>query len=159
MLVAQQLFACPQHVLCRTTLLYKVVWLNCGPCGRTLMDEEFETCPHARLQILRSEISQDLSFTHFTHCKIGSFGHGVWALLWTALGPGAGKAAAASGVRRGSAHVVRLTPYVRGWARPRKYYSDLWGAFYSFRQRFYNKKNKWNSKFDISKGTTTAIKK
>ncbi len=35
-LVAQQLFAWPQHVLCRTTLLYKVVWLNCCPCGRTL---------------------------------------------------------------------------------------------------------------------------
>ncbi len=33
-LVAQQLFAWPRHVLCRT-LLYKVVWLNCCPCGRT----------------------------------------------------------------------------------------------------------------------------
>ncbi len=31
-----QLFAWPRHVLCRTTLLYKVVWLNCCPCGRTL---------------------------------------------------------------------------------------------------------------------------
>ncbi len=36
MLVAQQLFAWPRHVLCRTTLLYKVVWLNCCLCGRTL---------------------------------------------------------------------------------------------------------------------------
>ncbi len=35
-LVAQQLFAWPRHVLCRTTLLYKVVWLNCCPCGCTL---------------------------------------------------------------------------------------------------------------------------
>ncbi len=34
-LVAQQLFAWPRHVLCRTTLLYKVVWLNCCSCGRT----------------------------------------------------------------------------------------------------------------------------
>ncbi len=34
-LVAQQLFAWLRHVLCRTTLLYKVVWLNCCPCGRT----------------------------------------------------------------------------------------------------------------------------
>ncbi len=34
-LVAQQLFAWPRHVLYRTTL-YKVVWLNCCPCGRTL---------------------------------------------------------------------------------------------------------------------------
>ncbi len=36
-LVAQQLFAWPRHVLCRTTLLYKVVWLNCCPCGCTLI--------------------------------------------------------------------------------------------------------------------------
>ncbi len=34
-LVTQQLFAWPRHILCRTTLLYKVVWLNCCPCGRT----------------------------------------------------------------------------------------------------------------------------
>ncbi len=33
-LVAQQLFA--WHILCRATFLYKVVWLNCCPCGRTL---------------------------------------------------------------------------------------------------------------------------
>ncbi len=36
-LVAQQLFAWSRHILCRTTFLYKVVWLNCCPCGRTLM--------------------------------------------------------------------------------------------------------------------------
>ncbi len=35
-LVAQQLFAWPRHVLCRTTFLYKVVWLNSCSCGRTL---------------------------------------------------------------------------------------------------------------------------
>ncbi len=27
----------PRHVLCRTTMLYQVVWLNFCPCGRTLI--------------------------------------------------------------------------------------------------------------------------
>ncbi len=40
-MVAQQLFAWSQHVLCRTTLLYKVVWLNCCLCGRTLWGDIF----------------------------------------------------------------------------------------------------------------------
>ncbi len=35
--VAQQLFVWPRHVLCRITLLYKVVWLNCCPCERTFI--------------------------------------------------------------------------------------------------------------------------
>ncbi len=36
-LVAQQLFAWPRYVLCRITLLYKVVWLNYCPCGRAFI--------------------------------------------------------------------------------------------------------------------------
>ncbi len=38
-LVAQQLFAWPRHVLCRTILLYKVVWLNYCRCGRTFTND------------------------------------------------------------------------------------------------------------------------
>ncbi len=63
---------------------------------------------------------------------MGFLGTVVWALLWTALGPGAGEAAAASGIRHGSGHAVRLTLYVRDRAQPRKYYTDLWNTFYSF---------------------------
>ncbi len=36
-----QLFAWPRHVLCRTTLLYKVVRLNCCPCGRAFIPNQF----------------------------------------------------------------------------------------------------------------------
>ncbi len=47
-LVAQQLFACLRHVLCRTTLLYKVVWPNCCPCGRTF---RYQICRATRMQM------------------------------------------------------------------------------------------------------------
>ncbi len=47
-LVAQQLFAWQWHVLCHTTLLYKVVWLNCCPCGRTLTIPDLQTQMAAR---------------------------------------------------------------------------------------------------------------
>ncbi len=51
MLVAQQLFAWPQHVLCRTIFLYKVVWLNCCPCGRTLNEIQTVCLQPGRLKM------------------------------------------------------------------------------------------------------------
>ncbi len=68
-LVAQQLFAWPQHVLCRTTLLYKVVWLNCCPCGRTLTLHKNtylqRAIDGARHQHHRSYVCFATTFVHF----------------------------------------------------------------------------------------------